>query len=460
MRRFIPLILLVFAFGCAQKPPEPPEQSYSTYTDGLFSFDAPEWQEAAPGPGMFFARSNGTCMLVAATSPIPSALLRDELKKSFGENLSSAEGEYLDYTFVMSGNTYNGRSRVMYCDYQTYSLTMACLGPVTETRPLDSAACAKRQLETKPKLGLIANPPNDDTLLIVQTIKDARQNGVDVLYWYFSYDASDDWTSADYIMEPLSYEGRTGVVMEAIHTTVLAPYPEGFMSLDSPGFKEAYAERSVEFVERYHPDYYFVGNEVDVYLSPHRDQVPAFKELLRYTREKVHAASPSTKVGFTVTYHDALRNNATDIIETLAEDADLIGYTSYGYGEPFRFDNVSAGAAYIRDIRNLVPGKPYAIVETGWSSSSMLGSSEDKQAEFAGEFFSYLGETDAEFINWFELHDGKDCTAAAEGFLVDAPELKENEEFMEIFKESLCTLGMKYNDDTPKKAWDVWLENT
>jgi len=111
-------------------------------------------------------------------------------------------------------------------------------------------------------------------------------------------------------------------------------------------------------------------------------------------------------------------------------------------------------------VKNIVPGKPYAIVETGWSSSSLLSSSKAKQAEFAEEYFSFVETTDAEFVNWFSLHDGRDCTDAANSFLTDLPQVKEDEEFMTVFKEYLCTIGLKMSDGTPKQAWGVWEENT
>ena len=250
------------------------------------------------------------------------------------------------------------------------------------------------------------------------------------------------------------------VTMEVFHSNVLAAYPARFSSFKDPNFKEEFAEFSIEFVKRYNPEYYFVGNEVDEYLWTHPNDIGAFKEILEYTRERIHQESPNTKVGFTVTYHDAMRNNATYITQELADAVDIIGYTCHGYHDLFIYDNVSIGKQYLDALETVVPGKPFAVVETGWSSSPMLNSSEDLQAEFAEAYFDYLKSTDAEFVVWLTMHDGDDCTENAESFLIDLPEVKENPEFMEAFKEYMCKLGLKQNDGTPKKSWEVWQNRT
>ncbi|MFH1222074.1 MAG: hypothetical protein V1492_03245 [Candidatus Micrarchaeota archaeon] len=461
-RLFIMLLVFLLFFGCTQKeakPPAPPPITYLTFTDGTIVFQYPKWPDMPPQQGMFLAKNNLSCFFTAASYPLPPSFF-EQLLKANSQSFSS-DGKYADYTIGIGEQAFKGRSRLIYCDYKTYAISIACVNTKPDAGMLSSATCKKRQLNTKPKLGLIANPPNNDITKFTETIRDARTNGVDVLYWYFSWaDLADNWTVSDILMPMLSHEGRTAIVMEAIHTNTLGRYPSKYTSFDQPGFKEDYAAFSVAFVKRYHPDYYFLGNEVDDYFYTHREQLPAFKELLRYTREKIKQESPTTKVGFTATYHDAIKNNDTDIIQNLAEDADIIGYTDYGAHDLFVFDNVSRGIEYLDGPKTIVPGKPYAIVEAGWSTSAVLNSSEDKQADYARGFFAYLNNTDAEFVNWFNLHDDTDCSAVAGTFLTESPQLKGDAEFLGIFKEFLCNFGLKKADGTPKKAWQVWQENT
>jgi hypothetical protein len=460
MSRLLIFLVFVLLLGCVDKTESQTISTvtYSNYTDGQFSFQFPDWIDGDPKNETFLIKTNGTCVFGAARYPFASKPLKDRVEKEYNEKFS---GEYVDYKIELGGDEYSARSRVVYCDHTTYMLTLACQDHLDNNSTLSSGKCAKKSINTKPKLGLISNPPNEDPTKIQETLRQSRVDGVDVLYWYFTWgDLDNNWTLSDFMMEPMNYEGKTAITMSIIHTNVLGKYPSKYSSFDEPGFKEDFANFSAEFARRYQPDYFFVGNEVDDYLWDHRNLTPAFKEILKETRKKVIDVSPTTKVGFTTTYHDALTHNATDIIKDLADEADIIGYTSYGYHGQFVFDNVTIGVNYLKDVKDVVPGKPYAITEAGWSSSSLLNSSEEKQKEFAEEFFTYLNTTDAEFVNWFALHDGVDCQKAAESFLTDMPEVKNNTKFMTPFKEYLCTLGIKKSDGTPKKAWDVWKANT
>jgi hypothetical protein len=464
--RLLPIaIMLLLLFGCAQNTQQPAKApARLDYSDGHMSFQYPDWPDAEKSDQNFLVRNNGTCVFAAARYPgMPSIMFRSYLEGQFNRSFGGEGGEYLNFTMSPGGTHFDAVSRVLYCNYDTYSVTMACKGELPDASILGSAACKKRNIGAVPRLAMIPTPTNDNPSGIVPAIKEARENGVDVLDWYFDWAGLDNnWSAADYIMEPLAYEGRSAAMVEVIHSNVLSKYPARFRSFDDPGFAEEFSDFSGEFAARYKPDYYFVGSEVDDYLYNHRDLMPAFKELLRKTRQKVKAASPRTKFGFSVTYHDALRNNATDIAQALAPEADVIAYTSYGYHDMFVFDNVSQGVAYLEGAKNIVPGKPYVILETGWSSSTLLNSSEDRQAEFAEAYFDFIraNTTEAEFVKWWGLNDGKDCTEPARSFLTDMPYLENDTAFMTPFKEYLCSLALKRSDGTPKKAWRVWQENT
>jgi hypothetical protein len=473
MRVFLicPALFLAFILfsGCSQNPQPPLQQNpivptYSNYSDGYLSFSYPDWPDAEKKDQNYLVKNNGTCVFAAARYPsVPSRMLKDRLESEFGSSFSGNGGEYLDFAMSPGGTQFDARTRVIYCNYDTYSLTIACTGETPGSSFLTAASCGKRNLTVVQKSALIPTPTNDNPSGILPAIREARENGVDVLDWYFDWRGLDgNWTASDFIMEPLSYEGRSAAMVEVIHTSVLSKYPERFDSFDDPGFADEFSDFSAAFVARYKPDYYFVGSEVDDYLYSHREKIPAFKELLRKTREKVKAANPATKFGFTVTYHDALKNNATDIARTLAPEADLVAFTSYGYHDMFDFDNVSQGVSYLEGVKDVVPGKPYVIIETGWSSSTLLNSSEEKQAEFTEAYFDFIraNTTDAEFVKWWGLNDGKDCTEGAESFLTEHPELKDDDSFMVPFKEYLCSLALKRSDGTPKKAWLVWRENS
>ena len=300
-------------------------------------------------------------------------------------------------------------------------------------------------------------PANGDGSLLPQACREARNLGAEVISWYFFWGGlEDDWAVADYIMESLSLEGKSVVVMNIIHTNVLGKYPPQFSSFIDPDFKEEFAEFSIEFINRYNPDYYFIGGEVDIYLNTHRDEIPAFKEVLGYTYREIKKASPETKVGSVFAYHYARDYDALDIIHTLADESDIIGYTVHPYEGDYMYNDVSRGLKYLDEVSSVVQGKPYAIIETCWSSSTLLGSNEDKQVEFVHDFFSFVDNSDAEFVIWFSLHNQDDCSKAAQTHLEPLPHLQVDEAYVEAFEEFMCSPGLKNSDGSPKKAWETW----
>lgn len=449
------IFISCFAISCSTQK-SAGELELLTYTSDTITFEYPNWPDIpSQEEEIFLLKSDGSSVFSAARYPVPSTLLIRELENNLD---ASFDGEYGYYLLSSEGSKLNAITRVIYSDYQSYALTIASIDQPDKGLLLSAKAKA-RELTTKASTGLMPIPLNGDAAFLSQACRDARDLGAEVISWYFFWGGlEDDWAVADYIMECLSHEGKSVVVMNVIHTNVLGRYPPQFSSFVDPGFKEAFAEFSVEFVKRYQPDYYFIGGEVDIYLNLHRDEIPAFKEVLSYTYHEIKEASPETQVGLVVTYHYARDNDALDIIKTLAPESDLLGYTVHPYEGDFLYSNVSRGLMYLNEVKDVVPSKPYAIIETGWSSSTLLDSSEDIQAEFVHDYFSFVDNSNAEFVIWFSLHDQGDCSEAAKVHLEATPHLQLNEDYIRAFEEFMCSPGLKYTDSIPKKAWDIWMQ--
>jgi len=463
----ISLVLLLVLSGCTQQaapeipepepvPKEMPEEppAYLSYSDDSVSFDYPDWPDATiEDENLIMLKSDGNCIFSVGKYKAPSSLMQEGMERDMG---AVFDGEYATYIMDPEGIHYNAKTKLSYCNYDTYTFSMMCPGEVDSTI-LSTAQCHKRNITMQPGLGLMPIPTNDSSELIVEGFKNARANGAEVLSWYLFWGpVANNWTLTDHIMEPLTYEGKSMILMSVIYVNLLGEFPPHYESFEDPGFKEEFAEFSVDFVERYEPDYYFIGGEVEIYLNAHRDEIPAYKELLAYTYKEIKKARPETQVGFVSTYHYSTANNATDIIQTLAPEVDLIGYTVHPYEQEYSYKNVSRGLEALEDVKNVVPGKPYAIVETGWSSSSLLESSEEKQVEFLYDFFQFYESSDAEFIIWFSFHELSDCSEAAERHL-DGMDM--DPEYVERFEEFMCSSGLKRTDGTPKKSWTVWQEH-
>ena len=449
-------VSLSFLTGCIEKKDNEAieDASLITYSNEVISFQYPDWPDvSSEEDNVFLLKSNGSSIFSAARYPVPSSLLIDEMEKNLGVVF---EGEYVYYKYNSENTEMNAVTRVLFTGYETYTLTiMSTEQP--DASLLSSAKRKARVLNTRERVGIMPIPVNGDASFLPQACREARDLGAGVISWYFFWGGlEEDWSVADYVMECLSHEGRSVVVMNVIHTNVLGQYPPKFESFEDPGFKEAFADFSVAFIERYKPDCYFIGGEVDIYLNMHRHQLPAFREMLGYVYREIKKAGPETQVGLVVTYHYARDFGALDIIRTLAPDSDIIGYTVHPYEGDYLYHDVSRGLEYLNEVPDVVPGKPFAIIETGWSSSALLESSEEKQVEFVHDFFSFVDNSDAEFTIWFCLHDLGDCSEAAKTHLGVAPELQLDEAYVEAFEEFMCSPGLKNPDGLPKKAWYTW----
>src|SRR5262249_40961573 len=160
-------------------------------------------------------------------------------------------------------------------------------------------------------------------------------------------------------------------------------------------------------------------NEVNIYLDAHPAHADAIAALIRKTRERMRVVSPSTRVGVVLSHGYLVDHAQTALLHALADEADLVGYTVYGYeqnGFSHEFNDPTRGIFALEDAANDYPGKPYAVVETGWNSSTTLNSSEDDQVTFVRLLRDSLQKSTAEFVSIFLYEDGEDCTAVVQGF--------------------------------------------
>jgi hypothetical protein len=306
-------------------------------------------------------------------------------------------------------------------------------------------------------LAMAASPPDGDETGVAAFFADARAHGAQVLYWYLNWaEAAENPQGTDALMAQLGEGGRVAVTFDLVHSTVLSTYPAPFQSFTDPGFAEAFSDYAAYFARRYEPEHLFVGNEANLYLESHPGELAAYLQLIRRTREKVAATGAATRVGVTYNYHGTMTDERRQTLRALADEADLIGYTAYGYRAEdgaIVFDDPAGAILMLEELPALYPGKPFAIVETGWNTSARFGSNESLQRDFIRLLRHHAERSPAEFIDLFLLQDGQDCTAAALSFSPPGSNPDPQSPEVQDLAEYLCRFGLRRANGTGKSAW-------
>ncbi len=303
-------------------------------------------------------------------------------------------------------------------------------------------------------LGMAPTTPDSNLGIIPSAFVEARSQGAELLYWYQSWaEAAANPGYIDTVMYPLASGGPAAVNFDLMR----ADFPAPFQALTDPGLVEAFSTFASQFAARYGLEYVFIGNEVNIYLDTHPEHIDEVAALIRRTRDKMRLVSPATRVGVIISHGYLAAHDQASLLRTLADEADLIGYTAYGYREngfSYEFNDPVEGMLELEEVPNDYPGKPYAIVETGWNTSTTLNSSEAMQTTFIRLLRAHLQTSEAEFVSLFLYEDGEDCTEVVQGF--NLPHLDPDPLSLQfrLFEDFVCNFGLKRSDGTPKEAWN------
>jgi len=187
-----------------------------------------------------------------------------------------------------------------------------------------------------------------------------------------------------------------------------------------------------------------LGNEVDVYLSAHPDEIPEYLNLLKDLEGVVRRERPDLKIGVTVTFEGLVRRK--EIVSQLAKFGDCAVVTYYPTREDFSPLPLAETPANFDRMVSYAAGRPLVLQEVGLPSAPLLGSSESLQADFVSAIFRQLesrkGIAFASFFMQYEF---------------PAPMLDFFESYYgvknERFRAFLGTLGFHDAAGNPKAAW-------
>lgn len=196
--------------------------------------------------------------------------------------------------------------------------------------------------------------------------------------------------------------------------------------------------------------YVAFGNEVDAYFSAHGGEWGQFIELVEDARVYLKSFRPMIRVGVTTTFAAATGSQAADIA-TLNANMDMIALTYYPVDpETFVPRDPSTVSADMQVMMNLSPTIPIVLQEWGYPSSRVLTSSEQEQAEFVAHSFTAWrsnGATRFPFISFFKWRDWDSAECQA----------RSGQSPGQPLYEFLCSLGLLYNNQTQKAAYQEFL---
>jgi len=498
MRSTVLILILGFLliFGCVEETETPeievpvvetPEtesqESYVDFSDGNFSMDYPSsWTDFEKEEDEILRTGYGNCVAIVKKQ----TLAPNYLKAVITEHAEQVEwkGDESEFDFSLEdGTVVHSKNKVVFCECGSYWISVSCLKSSfdneTADRIIDSAECSYELPpiytgKGKPGMIILAT---EETMLdtYCPNVKRVRETGAPIIHGYIAWGATEkseddyDWVGMDYKMEISSLHGmERSIVIDIIRTNDIGDIPSDveFTSFDDPELKERFADFAVEVLDRYGDNisYIEIGNEVDIYLANHRDEIDEFKELYGYTYDRIKDKHPDVKIGTVFAYHAAKKANATDIIEEISDVGDFNAFTLYIYNENFAFNTDMDEVPEYFDEMDEISEKPFAVVETGWSTSALLESSEEKQAEYVDEVFSILEEKKdrIEFLTWFGTNDIPDetCGLIAESFITEDIEHVKGTEYMKYFEAFICTEGLRTIENEPKPGWNEWIKKT
>ena len=195
--------------------------------------------------------------------------------------------------------------------------------------------------------------------------------------------------------------------------------------------------------------YISLGNEVDTYFNSNGGEAAAYKALIEDARAYIHTYNPNIKVGVTTTFDGFVGNASAQTksdVASLNANMDVIILTYYPTGALFVPRDPSTVGTDMALMVATAAGKPLVMQEWGYPSSTVLLSTEQMQADFITNTFTYwkmYGSNRIPYISFFKRRDWSttDCATMT------------SQSAGQPFYEFMCSLGLLNNDTSPKLAY-------
>jgi hypothetical protein len=206
----------------------------------------------------------------------------------------------------------------------------------------------------------------------------------------FQYSSDPDWLTIANLYYPTQGDVGVSLAINPIDTNVNR-MPEDLKGLpfDDPLVIERY-KRRLEFVFSQVPDLeltsFSIGNEVHAYLGADPGLWSQYQTFFKATAKYVRELRPGLLVGVKAMF-EGLTGDASPNLLSINESTDLILVTYYPLKGNFKVKDPTTVRDDFRTLTQLYEGRIIHFPEAGYPTSSVLSSSEEKQAEFVREVF-------------------------------------------------------------------------
>lgn len=207
--------------------------------------------------------------------------------------------------------------------------------------------------------------------------------------------------------------------------------------------KKIYKESTIAFIEKYHPEYFVMGIEIDIMYEKSPEDYEEFVVFYNEMYDEIKKVSPNTKV-FTVFQLEGMKGcelwmekscNSNNSRWELIDDfkLDIVGFSTYPclvYKDPSDIPE-----DHYTEISEHV-SKPIAFTENGWHTEDYppeWESSEEEQARYVKRFFELTKDLDVEINIWSFMY--------GQGTI-----------------QPFDTMGLRRPDGTAKPSWDEWVK--
>jgi hypothetical protein len=230
-------------------------------------------------------------------------------------------------------------------------------------------------------------------------------------------------------------------------------------AFDDPEVIEAYLNYCIWLIEKFQPDYFSYGIEVNLLAYNNPDAYPGFIELAKQVYPALKERYPDLPImlSFYLEPPDRLAETKRHITPLLPY-TDIFGISTYPYmvreGPGQTIDEIPEN--WFDQIDQIAPDKPFAIAETGYIAEdfkamfSRIEGRKDHQDRYVQWMLSEAAKRDAEFVIWFVVADYDDLWTVLKWVVMFNPLAK-------AWKDT----GLFDGDLKPRPAldtWDRWLE--